>query len=75
MLHKKPSSSRANLKPEFCFVEEKEPRKSPKNRKPVEKQQKISDGSADAEFAEDGIENNDIELDIKGCMIVYMFKK
>ena len=42
---KKPGSSRANLKPEFCFVEEKEPRKSPKNRKPVEKQQKISDGS------------------------------
>lgn len=46
----------------------KEPRKLPKDRKPVEKQQKISDvftEAADAEFAEDGIENNDIKLDIK----------
>ena len=31
--------------------------------------------AADAEFAGDGIENNNIELDIKGYMIVYMFKK
>ena len=31
--------------------------------------------AADAEFAEDGIENNNIELDIKGYIIVYMFKK
>ena len=80
MLHKKPSSSRANLKPgsiltKFCFVQEKKLRKPPKNGKPieVEKQQKISDvftEAADAESAEDGIDNNDIELD----MIVYIFK-
>ena len=67
-------TSRVNLKPgsvptKFCFVQEKESRKPPKDRKPVEKQQKISDvftEAADAEFAEDGIENNDIELDIEG---------
>ena len=70
---KKPGSSRVNLKQgsvptKFCFVQEKEPRKPPKDRKPVEKQQKISDvftEAADAGFAEDGIENNDIELDIE----------
>lgn len=70
---KKPGSSRVNLKPrsvptKFCFVQEKEPRKPPKDRKPVKKQQKISDvftEAADAEFAEDGIENNDIEHDIE----------
>ena len=80
MLHKKPSSSRANLKPgsiptKFCFVQEKKLRKPPKNDKPVEveKQQKISDvftEAADAEFAEDSIDNNDIELDTKESMIV-----
>ena len=63
----------------FCFVQEKEPRKLPKNRKPVEKQQKISDvftEAAYAELAENGLENNDIELDIEEsiAMIVYMFK-
>ena len=44
---KKPGSPRANLKPgsiptNFCFVQQKEPMKPPKDRKPVEKQQKIS---------------------------------
>jgi len=70
---KKPGSSRVNLKPgsiptKFCFVQEKEARKPPKDRKPVEKQQNISDKvteAADAQFAEDGNENSDIELDIE----------
>ena len=69
---KKPGSSCASVKPgsiptKFCFVQEKEPRKPPKNRKPVEKQQKISDN---------GLESNDIALDIEEsiAMIVYMFK-
>ena len=70
---KKPGSSRVNLKPgsiptKFCFVQEKEARKPPKDRKPVEKQQNISDKvtkAADAQFAEDGNKNNDIELDIE----------
>jgi len=81
---KKPGSSRASVKPgsiptKFCFVQEKEPRKTPKNRKPVEKQQKISyvfTEAAYAELAENGLESNDIELDIEEsiAMIVYMFK-
>jgi len=81
---KKPGSSSASVKPgssptKFCFVQEKEPKKPPKNRKPVEKQQKISDvftEAAYAELAENGLENNDIELDMKEpiAMIVYMFK-
>ncbi|XP_078367675.1 uncharacterized protein LOC144651608 [Oculina patagonica] len=64
---KKPGSSRVNLKTgsiptKFCFVQEKEPRKPPKDRKPVEKQQKISDKSLFTEGADDCIEN-DIELE------------
>ena len=57
----------------------KNSKKPPKNGKPVEveKQQKISDvfaEAADAEFAEDSIDNNDIELDTKESMIVKIFK-
>ena len=81
---KKPGSSRASVKSgsiptKFCFVQEKEPRKPPENRKPVEKHQKISDvftEAAYAELAENGLESDDIELDKEDsiAMIVYMFK-
>ena len=52
---------------------------APENRKPVEIQQKISDvftEAAYAELAENGIESNDIKLDIEEsiAMIVNMFK-
>jgi len=81
---KKPGSSRGSVKPgsiptKFCFVQEKEPRKPPKNRKLVEKQQKISDVFTEVaygELAKNGLENNDIGLDIEEsiAMIVYVFK-
>jgi len=54
---KKLGSSRASVKPgsipiKFCFVQEKEPRKPPKTRKPVKEQQKISDVFTEAAYAE-----------------------
>ena len=55
MLHKKPGSSRANLMTgsiptNFCFVQRTD--EAPKDRKPVEKQQKISDVFTEAAYVE-----------------------